>query len=352
MNKIASIKALLDSVRLSEGDKFNCDKITILEEYYKQEENKSRFAVKVFSIFASLCVLFLFTIGVLFLSEITVLIFGIAFIISGIGLNKAHDEFIIETLSASLYVIGFVLLAVGLTEMYTDQISAIVISLIAISSLIVTQNFILSFFSVLAMSGSFILIISKNSYDFIHLYIAIYSLILTYIFLNEAKILSSNKKLSQLYNPIRIGVIISLLFGLIAIGKRNLIPISQSHIWLSSIIMIFVVIYLVYNIIKINEINTLKSKIMIYALSALILASTILSPSILGAIIIILLSFFVNYKTGLAIGIISIIYFVSQYYYDLNITLFTKSIILFVTGIMFLCFYLFTPKKLGTNEKI
>ena len=91
---------------------------------------------------------------------------------------------------------------------------------------------------------------------------------------------------------------------------------------------------------------------MIYILSALILVSTIFSPSISGGIVIVLLSFLVNYKTGLAIGIISIIYFVSQYYYDLNFTLLTKSIILFVSGIMFLLFYLFTAKNLNTNEKI
>ena len=60
----------------------------------------------------------------------------------------------------------------------------------------------------------------------------------------------------------------------------------------------------------------------------------------------------VNYKTGLVIGIISFIYFISQYYYDLNFTLLTKSIILFSSGIVFILFYLFTNKKLNTNEKI
>ncbi|MBK7222727.1 MAG: hypothetical protein IPH94_15875 [Saprospiraceae bacterium] len=35
-----------------------------------------------------------------------------------------------------------------------------------------------------------------------------------------------------------------------------------------------------------------------------------------------LLSFRVNYKTGFAIGVISFIYALSQYYYDLHFTLF------------------------------
>jgi hypothetical protein len=282
------------------------------------------------------------------------LIFGIGFIIIAIWLNKAYDKLIIDTFSISLYVIGFALLAFGLSEMDVNKnIIAILISLIALSSLIITQNFILSFFSVITISGSFLfLIISNDSYDLIHLYVAVNTVILAYLFLNEAKIISSNKRLSQLYNPIRIGIVISLLFGLISIGKRHLIPISQNHIWLSSIVMISVTMYLVYVIIQINEINTVKTKMMIYTLSAILLVSTIFSPSISGAIVIILLSFLVNYKTGLVIGIISIIYFISQYYYDLNFTLLTKSIILFVSGIIFLLFYLLTTKYLSTNEKI
>lgn len=358
MDKLTSKKALLDSIRLSEGAKFECDENAIYKEYNTQEENKSSLAIKILSIFggflATLTFLSFLAITGLYNSKLGLLIFGIGFIISAIGLNKAYEKFIIDTFSISLYVIGFVLFAFGLSEANVDEnIIAILISFIALSALIITQNFILSFISVLSINGNFIfLIISNNLYDLIHLYVTINTLILTYLFLNEAKIISTSKRMSQLYNPVRIGLVISLLFGLISIGKRHLIPISQSHIWLSSIVMILVIIYLVYSIIKINEIKTVKSKVMIYILSALILISTILSPSISGAIVVMLLSFLVNYKTGLAIGIISIIYFVSQYYYDLNFTLLTKSIILLVSGVIFLLFYLFTTKKLNSNEKI
>lgn len=358
MDKLTHKKALLDYIRLLEGDNFKCDEKAIYEEYSTRGENKSSLVIKTLSIFggflATLAFLGFLAIAGLYNSEFGLLIFGIGFIISAIWLNKVYDKLIIDTFSISIYVIGFGLLAFGLSGMNVDEnIIAILISLIALISIIITQNFILSFISVLAISGSFLfLIFSNNSYDLIHLYVAINTVILAYLFLNEAKIISSNKRLSQLYNPIRIGIVISLLFGLISIGKRHLIPISQNHIWLSSIVMILVTMYLVYSIIKINEINTVKGKVMIYTLSVLILVPTLLSPSISGAIVIILLSFLVNYKTGLAIGIISTIYFISQYYYDLNFTLLTKSIILFVSGIIFLLFYLFTTKNISTNEKI
>ena len=110
-----------------------------------------------------------------------------------------------------------------------EDLIVILIGAIALCSLVITQNFILSFISVLTISGSFLtLIISNDLYDLIHLYIAVCTLLLTYLFLNEAKIISLNRKLSKLYNPIRIGLVISLLIGLFTIGKRHFIPISQN----------------------------------------------------------------------------------------------------------------------------
>ena len=100
------------------------------------------------------------------------------------------------------------------------------------------------------------------------------------------------------------------------------------------------------------EIEALKDKILIYALTSLVLIPLLFAPFILGVIVLILISFLVNYKTGLVIGILSIVYFISRYYYDLDFTLLTKSILLFVSGIIFLLLYILTNKKLNTHEKI
>lgn len=358
MDKLTNKKLLLDSIRLSEGTNFNCDENAIFNEYNLQRENKSSLAIKILSILggflATLAFLGFLAIAGLYDSEFGLLLFGIGFIISAIWLNKEYDKLIIDTFSISIYIIGFALLAFGLAKLKLDEnVITLLVGIIALCSLFVTQNYMLSFISVLVINGSFLsLIIFNNVYNLVHLYTTLITIILTYFFLNEAKIISSNIKLSKLYNPVRIGLVFSLLFGLIAIGKKHLIPISENYTWLSSIVMIFAVLYLVYTIIKINKIEAVKSKTLIYFLSCSILIATLFAPSISGAILIILLSFLVNYKTGLVIGIISLIYFVSQYYYDLNFTLLTKSIILFSTGILFLCFYVFTSKKLNGNEKI
>ncbi|PKH51984.1 DUF4401 domain-containing protein [Tenacibaculum sp. Bg11-29] len=358
MEKLINKKEILDRVRFSEGENFQYDEEAILKEFKIQEDNNSSLAIKILSIFggilATIAFIAFLLIAGLYNSEIGLVLFGFIFIVSAILLNKIYDKLIIDTFSVSSYVIGNILLVFGLTEMNFDEnIISGLICLIAISSLFITQNYILSFIAILTVNCCFLYLITfYHVYDIIHLYIGLSILILTYLFLNEAKLIATNIKISKLYAPCRIGFIISLLIGLIAFDRENLFFISQNNIWLSSITLIIVNIYLVYIILKIIEVKTLTNKLVIYTLTSLILISLVLAPTILGAITIILLSFLVQYKTGLAIGIISFIYFISQYYYDLNFTLLTKSIILFSSGVLFLLLYIFTNKYLLSDEKV
>ena len=358
MDKIASKKALLDHVRASVGDSFECNETAYLAAYTAKGENQSSLAIKILSIaggfLATLSGLgFLFLAG-LYDSEMGLLVTGILFIASSLWLNNKYDKLIIDTFSISVYLSGIILFAVGMMEMDSEpNTTAVLIAAIGILALFITQNFILSFVSVLTISGAFAFICIDNfSYEFLHIHIAINTLLLALWMLNEAKIITSHPKLAKLYNPMRIGLLISLLVALITVGRRWVILEYTGQPWLSSIVILGVAFYLIYRILQVNEIEAISTKVMIYALSAVILVSTIYAPSISGAMVIILLSFMVNYKTGLAIGIIALIYFVSQYYYDLSFTLLTKSIILFTSGVVFLLLYLLTTKMLPTDEKI
>jgi len=357
MEKLNNKKALLDRIHLSEGVDFEYNEKEILKEYQKQNENTSSLSIKILSIlggfFAALAFLG-FLIIIRLNDEHIIIALGIGFIISAILLSKVYNKLSIDTFSVSFYIIGVSLFFAGFSGLHIANNTTVpLLILIALIALLITQNYILSFISVLVISGSSLgLIISNDRSDLIHLYITITTIVLTYFFLNEAKIISSSKKLCKLYNPIRIGLVISLLFGLISIGENSIMSIAQNRIWISSIVMIFLNLYLVYLIMKRIEIEALKDKILIYALTSLVLIPLLFAPFILGVIVLILISFLVNYKTGLVIGILSIVYFISRYYYDLDFTLLTKSILLFVSGIIFLLLYILTNKKLNTHEKI
>ena len=247
-----------------------------------------------------------------------------------------------------MYIIGLILIATGLFGFnVSENIVAIVIICIGGISLYITQNYILSFIAILAINGGFYALITMNHhYHLIHMYINVNVILLEFVMLNEARLISSHKIISKLYNPLRIGLIISLLAGFIMMS----VPLYTVD-WISSIASISIIFYVAYKILKINNINDSKNKILVFALCAFVLIPTVLYPPIPGAILIILLSFLVNYKTGFVIAIITLIYFVSRFYYDLTFTLLTKSIILFSSGILFMLLYLLISKK-STNEKV
>jgi hypothetical protein len=269
-------------------------------------------------------------------SETGLLALGTLFIAAAVLINKIYDKIIIDTLSVSSFIIGFILFGLGFVGQTADENGLFVaLIIIALVSLCIVRNFILSFISVLIISGSILaLILSNRAYDVITVYVSVLALITTWFFISEAKIITACKSLSELYNPVRTGLIFSFIAGLIILAAGKYISISQNFNYISSLIIIAAIVYLVSILLKMN----IKTKLIICVLTVLVLM--VLSPAISGSILIILLSFRVNYKTGLVLGLILLIYSVSQYYYDLNLTLLIKSILMMSSGILFIALYL------------
>jgi len=358
MDKELNLQEKLEIISNSEGAGFAYDIVGIEKEYLKSNVDKSSLPIKMLSIvggfMSTMAFLGFLLIAGLYESEIGMVIFGFLFISVAILLNKKIDKLIVDTLSISAYLIGLCLMTFGLAQLEVDEnVLSLLLIVISLCSPLIAPNYILSFSSVLIINGNILfLIVNNHFYNLIHIYISIIATGLSLFFLNEAKLITAGKLFSKLYNPVRIGLVFSLISSLIFVGKRGLLDDGIYYIWASSIITIPVTIYIISIVLTLLHVTDNKTKILIYVCTFLVLLPTALSPAISGALLIILLSFLVNFKAGSAIGIISFVYFISQYYYDLNFTLLTKSIVLFLSGILFLLFFVFTHKKLGANEKI
>ena len=368
MKNKEDIKEIMDYLQTAEEKTLEFDNEAITAAYQENNGTQS-LAIKILSVFggilASLAFWKFLDITGLYNTKVGLLVFGTICIAGAIWVNKKYDKIIIDTVSILSFIIGFLLLGSGLSSLFLFEninndinIIYVIFILIAFASMVIAQSYLLSFISILIINGSILtLIIYNKGYDLIHIYVSVLALTLAYFYLKEAKIITINKALSKLYSPIRIGLTFSFLAGLISVGltplhKEGLIPMSPNYIWLSSVVIIAVIIYLLHTLFKVLNITKILLKSVIYIFAILTLLPTVFSPAISGAILLILLSFLVNYKTGFVLGIIAFIYFISQYYYDLNFTLLTKSILLFSSGVLFLILYLFTHKKLTTNEKI
>ncbi len=356
MSEELHIQQALDYIKFNSNEGFVCDEASIINESLSEKREKSTLLIKISSILGGVLATlafngFLFVAG-LFHSQVALLGFGLISIIAALWISKKTDKLLYDTLCISMYAIGFVLIATGLIKLHPNE-NLIPLTFIVLAGLglIFTRNYVLTFISILIVSGSLLSFILINKcYEIIHVYNAVFAILMSFWILKEARILSSKKILLMRYDPVRIGLVFSFVFGFLFLGIKGLVPLSENLIWSSSVINIVLILWVSSQILKVLTIESRAQKLMIQISVTVLLLLTALSPAISGSILIMLLCFWVNHKTGLVVGMVSLIYFISQFYYDLSISLLVKSIILFASGVLFLALYWFSLKKFGGSQ--
>lgn len=331
--------------------------LVVLDKSLETNQGNQTLAIKILSIFGGILSSTTFfgflLIAGLHKSNIALLIFGILAIALGVIIGKLFRQILWDTVSVFTFSIGFIMLAMALSEFHVDtqyiSISCAVFSLVC---LCLTPNYIISFVSTLILNGSILnFVLSTNQYDFIYIHVSLLAIILTYTFLQEARLLHISFKIKLPYHAIRMGLVLSFLIGLGLLRQDIFFTLSTSLTLSVSIVCMMAILYLSSKLLTTLHPSVIITRLAIYGLILLVLAPTVLFPGIVGSILLILLCFWVNYKTGFVMGIIALLYFVGQFYYDLNYTLLTKSVLLFLSGVVFLLFYLFISKRTN-HEKI
>lgn len=357
MGELEGKKHMLRQIRSREGGTFEMNEDAILAEYKKQDTNTRGLAIKILSVLggmlSSLAFLgFLFILG-LYESGSGMLITGVGLIVVSIVVSNRFEKLIMDALGVSFYVLGFILFIASLF-FYDFGEDGILLSVILVSlvALMFARHYLISFVAIIAASASILLlIISNDIFGAVHVYLSLYAIALTYLMLEEAPLLSHSPLIIKLYGPLRIGIITSFLMGLFILGRDRLIPLSYNFIWVSSIVVLLCIFYVIKTLLADFHVHQSKKLYVIYGMSLLALLPALLAPAISGSLLIILLSFKVNYKTGFVIGVLAFIYAIGQFYYDLQFTLLTKSIMLMASGAIFLLYYWYF-KKQWPDEKI
>jgi uncharacterized membrane protein len=323
---------------------------------YLEQSSKQSLAIKILSIIGGLLASLTFTTFLLITgiydSAIGLCILGAIFIAASIIINKQYESIILDTVSVSSLIIGFVLFSLGLDKLHFS-FDAICTTLIVLSALAVylVRNYVLVFAALITINASIIMIIVSNDFFYlIHAYTIALTILTVFIFLNEAKLITTKR--GNLYPPLRIALLLSLISILFIASNSNLLGFHIPYPFISSIVSIFAVLLIIKKVLTILGINNQSQKVLIYLSSAFALAVTTASPGISGTILLLMLTFCVGYKTGFVIAVTAFIYFIAQFYYDLSFTLLNKSMFLFVSGAILLIFYLFTHKKLTDDEKV
>lgn len=289
----------------------------------------------------------------LYESALAQLIFGFGFIAGAIWLDKLYNTILLDTISISLFLIGGILIGIGLNEFGVSETFTYVLFIsIAVVSLYLTQNQVLALVAMLTIHASIVAILfTNNQYEILLVYTPLLATTCYFVYTNSSWFVHQGGKLAQLYPVIRTASTLSFLSTLFLLGIRMTTPISPQLFWIASVGIIGTILYQVNGLYKQINAEEAGPPIMHLILITLLLLPTLFAPAIPGAILLLLLGFQFGYKTGFVLAILSSIYFISQYYYDLSFTLLTKSILLLISGSLFLLLYFLVTTKLSSNEE-
>ena len=345
----------LDHYSEESGGVFDCNRDAILLENSRHQSVFSSTGIKILSVLgsitaASLFMSFLFIMEILN-SNVSMLIIGILFLIcalagsSRLSINLSGDfiRTFFDTTIVCLYIIGCTLIAMG-----TDKNPACcILMLVALITAIVSNKYIMIFLSVLLFNGSFAVLFGFlfEPIVFIYFHLVFLTGVFVYVCSNESRLIKISSKISHLYKPIVTGIFFTLIPMFVIVSTLFASPENEdifAGIFRGLILAlpIFVcIIYLLRQYCMKCGISKKKSMI-VCVIASLLLLPAIYTPTISGAILILLLSFRYAHKSIFVISLVLLISAFIQYYYVLNITLLVKSIILFFSGILFLIIWL------------
>jgi hypothetical protein len=359
MAKLEHIKKLVEEIQISDGEGFEINQMNLAEEINKYEKENASLIIKIITILGGLLgstflVAFISMTFQLNKNQNFILVFGLILIVVAVLSSRFSKILIFDSIFVTILLWGILLVSVSSSSLnIAERWISLYFLLIGLFTIVFSKNSYQLLIALLIIAGSLLWMIQIYKYFWLfHFFTLIIVVGLVQVFLNEAKFITSKQYFSKLYDSLKIGLILILLTSLGIISVKFQIPFYIKYPWISSIPLLVAINLFIQVLLNKLGITEKNSKAFVYLISLIVLTLTAISPAIVGSILVVLLCFYVNYKTGFAIGILGLIYFVCTFYYELDYSLLIKSVILFVSGLFFGGVYLVSAKSMVTNEKV
>lgn len=346
----------LSSVMTSAGDTLQLNAAGWERAIKRMEARESSWIVKIVSVIGGIMATQFF-LGFLLIGGITespfaLSIIGTCLIIGSLFALRNVDLLIADTIAICSYLTGFVLVALAqnLWKVSINQ-AAVILLVLALITLIFIRHTILAFFAFSIVIGCGLFLFFNHSLlAWVQVWPAALSIALVILYEKEARIIRFLRHMGSWYRPLLLVVALVFIGMLQLLGKRHLVQGIGEDFSYVSILLLLLFVRLVYQILPMFDVYERNQRIAITACVALIILPTLISPAIVGILLLLLLSFRAGDRWIWILSLVSLIVFMSEYYYDLDYTLLTKSYILMGTGAGFLLLYFFTRKKWTTHE--
>lgn len=319
--------------------------------------NNDNMSMKVLSIIggllSTLALLAFMFIAHVFDSGKVMFIFGIACIVVSYFIHYKKENLIFETVSVTLFMAGYILFSVGLIDMRIDEsLLCCLLIMMSLISIITIKNQLLIILSVLLFNAAFFALYNIHDIpQMLYVHLSIITFIVYILYFYESSFISQFKLLQGIYHPIRVGFSIVFLFAFIGFQFFHYLVFSQVYIYILSLTILFCNMWLLYIILQKMNISHQWHRYAVLVVIFLLLAPTYMYHGIAASLLLMLLCYYAQYSIGVVISAIMFVYYISRFYYDLHYSLLLKSIILMISGLLFLTFYFITRKYFAFNEK-
>ncbi|QIL38368.1 DUF4401 domain-containing protein [Pedobacter sp. HDW13] len=353
MNNLQIVDHFIASIERKSKPDFTIDNEKFEKEISKDSQTYSGLGIKILSVCGGLLGSLLF-LGFVTLSisesPTATFIFGLIVLGGAVLLDKISNSTVLDAVCIGAFLSGCTLLGYSINQM-TDSANLTIFSLlvIAVATVASTENYMLNLFGLLMFNSCLFAFIETNNVNIlIHFLTAFLCIGFVIINLVEHKALVRSISVNKRYPPFRIGFLVSLSVLLIYFAIYFAKP-SFPYRWVSSLIIMAATIYNISSIIDFLKLKT--GQFIIYIFAITILASVIFAPSICGAILILIVGIHVGHRLTIVFGIVALFYFVGQFYYDLQYTLLTKSIIMICTGALLLVVAYIFNRQIRSYDK-
>lgn len=317
----------------------------------------SNLAVRVLSVvgglLAALCLIGFLILSDIARSEVALLVVGICAIGASVVGNRIIHQLFLDTSIITFYVAGCVALLAGMTVAHWNTyLICVVFMLIAVATFFLSRGVFFSTLAVLLFNTAFTGLV-MNGADAIESTLFVVLLMgIVFFLLNtfEARIVAGYSVMRRLFRALHAGFFLSFAVGVVwmsGIGYvfNNSVSILSVVTWVGIVLML-------RKIMKTMDVQSIRTKVWVYVVCAALLVPTVFAPYLSGALLLLLLCFGYGYNVETVASLLLVMYVIVKYYYDLQLTLLTKSGILVLTGIVLLLTYYYFTKKKNDHEEI
>jgi len=356
MRKIDKWHSWLAKIRQGAGAGLQLNEAAISDALTRIQERESSWIIKIVSVIGGILATqffsgFIFVSGI-FNAAISSLVVGCIFLVGSIFFIRRTNQLVLDTMAVTSYLLGYVLLGVGLNMLHwNDNASAAIILLIAAAAIFFMQHRVLAFFTfVIFMSAAVFLFYNNHLGNWSQCWPAVLAVLIVWMYWKEAVIIQFHPRTNDWYQPLLITLVLFFIGFLQLLGKRHLVEGIGTYFSYTSLWLMALFGWVLYQILPAFGVVMQSQKITLLVIVLLIILPTLRSPAIAGILLLLLLSFRSGDRWVWIISLLALVVFMFEFYYDLDYTLLTKSYILMGTGMGLLAFYYFTRKYWQPNE--